>query len=302
MKTHPMLALCLTALLTYPAADLALKDGDRVVMVGGALIEREQLFGHVEVMLHTSFPDKKFTVRNLGWSGDTVWGEARAEFGTQAEGYKKLVEQVKAEKPTVLILAYGTNEAFAGKAAVEKFTEQYRKLLADIVPEGCRCVFLTMPGPKHPKLSPKFAQIEYDDAIKSLAKERQAILVYLYHAFHQYDSRPLSDDGMLPNDLGYQKLATDIAFAIHAEERAEARKKPLVITPIPPGKPPDLEPLRQLILLKNQLYFYKYRPANDTYLYLFRKHEQGNNAAEIPKFEPLIAELDAKINELKAKK
>jgi len=297
-----MLSLCLAALLTYPAADLVIKDGDRVVMVGGALIEREQLFGHVEVMLHTSFPDKKFTVRNLGWSGDTVWGEARAEFGPQPEGYKKLVEQVKAEKPTVLILAYGTNEAFAGKAGVENFTEQYRKLLADIVPEGCRCVFLTMPGPKHPKLSPKFAQIEYDAAIKSLAKERQAILVYLYHAFHQYDSRPLSDDGMLPNDQGYRKLALSIAFAMHAEEREEAAKQPQVPIPVRPGKPPDLEPLRQLILQKNQLYFYKYRPANDTYLFLFRKHEQGNNAAEIPKFDPLIAELDAKINVMKGKR
>lgn len=297
-----MLSICLAALLSYPATDLALKDGDRVVMVGGALIEREQLFGHVEVMLHTSFPDKKFTVRNLGWSGDTVWGEARAEFGPQPEGYKKLVEQVKAEKPTVLILAYGTNEAFAGKEAVKKFTEQYRKLLADIVPEGCRCVFLTIPNPKHPKLSPKFAQIEYDAAIKSIAKERQAIVVDIYHAFHPYDSRPLSDDGMLPNDLGYQKLATDIAFAIHAEERAEARKQPQVITPVPLNKPVDLEPLRQLILQKNQLYFYKYRPANDTYLFLFRKHEQGNNAKEIPQFEPLIAELDAKINEMKGKR
>ncbi len=297
-----MLSLCLAALLTYPAADLALKDGDRVVMVGGALIEREQLFGHVEVMLHTSFPDKKFTVRNLGWSGDTVWGEARAEFGTQAEGYKKLVNQVKAEKPTVLILAYGTNEAFAGKAGVEKFTEQYRKLLADIVPEGCRCVFLTMPGPKHPKLSPKFAQIEYDEAIRTIAKQRQGTIVELYHLFHPYDSRPMSEDGMLPNDLGYQKLATEIAFAITKEERDRARQEPQKIIPVEPGKPVDLEPLRQLILQKNQLYFYKYRPANDTYLFLFRKHEQGNNAAEIPKFDPLIAELDAKINELKAKK
>ncbi|HQR08990.1 MAG TPA: GDSL-type esterase/lipase family protein [Gemmatales bacterium] len=294
--------LLLSLLCLVPAADLALKDGDRVVMVGGALIEREQLFGRVEVMLHTSFPDKKFTVRNVGWSGDTVWGEARAEFGPQPEGYKKLVEQVKVEKPTVLILAYGTNEAFAGKEKVEKFTEQYRKLLADIVPEGCRTVFLTIPGPKHPKLSPKFAQIEYDAAIKALAKERQGIVVDIYHAFHPYDSRPMSDDGMLPNDLGYEKLATDIAFAIHAEEREQARKQPQVITPVPLNKPVDLEPLRQLILQKNQLYFYKYRPANDTYLYLFRKHEQGNNAAEIPKFDPLIAELDAKINELKKQK
>ena len=34
-------------------------------------------------------------------------------------------------------------------------------------------------------------------------------------------------------------------------------------------------------------------------LFLFRKHEQGNNAVEIPQFDPLIAELEKKIAELK---
>ena len=295
-----MLSLCLAALLTFPATDLVLKDGDRIVMVGGALIEREQLFGHVEVMLHTSFPDKKFTVRNLGWSGDTVWGEARAEFGTQAEGYKKLVEQVKAEKPTVLILAYGTNEAFAGKAGVEKFAKQYRRLLADIAPEGCRCLFLTIPKPKHPKISSTFAQDEYDGAIVTLAREHRASVVGLHSLLEPSDSRARSEDGILPNDFGYQRLATEIALAFSRDDpqlqKGQLEEKPPVIR-----RPVDLEPLRQLIIQKNQLYFYKYRPANDTYLFLFRKHEQGNNAAEIPKFDPLIAELDAKINEMKGK-
>ncbi len=39
---------------------------------------------------------------------------------------------------------------------------------------------------------------------------------------------------------------------------------------------------------KDQLFFHRYRPQNETYLFLFRKHEQGNNAVEIPQFDPLI--------------
>jgi lysophospholipase L1-like esterase len=293
-----MLSLCLAALLTYPATDLVLKDGDRIVMVGGALIEREQLFGHVEVMLHSMFPDKKFTVRNLGWSGDTVWGEARAEFGTQADGYKKLVEQVKAEKPTVLILAYGTNEAFAGKTAVDKFAEQYRKLLADVAQPDTRCIFLTIPTPKLAKVSPKFAQADYDAAIKTLAKERNGLLMDINQLYQSNDSRTLTEEGILPNELGYQNLARMMgkqldSFERHSIDNSHDTKM---------NRLKDPESLRQLILQKNQLYFYKYRPANDTYLFLFRKHEQGNNAAEIPRFDPLIAELDGKINELKKQK
>jgi hypothetical protein len=59
------------------------------------------------------------------------------------------------------------------------------------------------------------------------------------------------------------------------------------------------EKLRQLIIEKNLLYFYRWRPQNETYLFGFRKKEQGNNAVEIPKFDPLIAEKEAEIAKLR---
>jgi hypothetical protein len=57
--------------------------------------------------------------------------------------------------------------------------------------------------------------------------------------------------------------------------------------------------LIKLIKQKDFLFFNRYRPQNETYLFLFRKHEQGNNAVEIPQFDPLIEELDQKIAALK---
>ncbi len=58
------------------AEPFTLKDGDRVVLIGNTLIEREQRYGYWELALTARFPGVTF--RNLGWSGDTVWGEARA--------------------------------------------------------------------------------------------------------------------------------------------------------------------------------------------------------------------------------
>ena len=284
-----MLSLCLAALLTYPAPTFEIKDGDRVVMIGGALIEREQQFSYVEVTLHAMFPDKKFTVRNLGWSGDTVWGEARAEFGTQAEGYKKLVEQVKACRPTVLILGYGTNEAFGGKAGVEKFVKQYRKLIEDIAPKECRFIFFSIPTPTV-KTKPSFAQAEYDQAIRSMASQYKGTVVNLDKLLvPMRKDWPRTDDGILPNADGYLFLAELVSCT-----RLDRREGAFSME--------QWEAVRKLILRKNELYFYQYRPANDTYLFLFRKHEQGNNAGEIPKFTPLIEELDKQINEMKGKK
>ncbi len=43
---------------------------------------------------------------------------------------------------------------------------------------------------------------------------------------------------------------------------------------------------------------HRYRPQNETYLFLFRKHEQGNNAGEVDRFAELTSQSDTKIQEL----
>ena len=68
----------------------------------------------------------------------------------------------------------------------------------------------------------------------------------------------------------------------------------------PPGARCDqVERLRAVIDKKNELYFHRWRPQNETYLFGFRKHEQGNNAVEIPQFDPLVAEKEEEIARLK---
>ena len=57
--------------------------------------------------------------------------------------------------------------------------------------------------------------------------------------------------------------------------------------------------LTDLIRTKNDLFLHRHRPQNETYLRGFRAHEQGANAAEIEKFEPLVAAKDAEIQALR---
>ena len=58
-----------------------LQTGDRVAFVGGGLIERarERLFGDGSAGAGPKVSGLKF--RNLGWSGDTVFNDARSYFG-----------------------------------------------------------------------------------------------------------------------------------------------------------------------------------------------------------------------------
>src|SRR5262249_43015918 len=60
----------------------------------------------------------------------------------------------------------------------------------------------------------------------------------------------------------------------------------------------QVEQLRQAIVEKNRLYFYRWRPQNETYLYGFRKDEQGQNAREVPLFDPLVAKMEEEIARL----
>lgn len=93
------------------------KDGDRVVFLGSAFFERMQQHNYLEAMITAGLPDRNITFRNLGWSGDTAWGDARGVFGGRVEGFKRLLNDVNLCNPTVIIVCYGETKRMTAKAA-----------------------------------------------------------------------------------------------------------------------------------------------------------------------------------------
>jgi lysophospholipase L1-like esterase len=361
------------------------KDGDRLVLLGSAFIERMQSNGYFELELISAHPDKNITVRNLGWSGDNVWGDARAVFGSRADGFKRLVSDVHLCKPSVILVCYGENEAYAGDAGLDDFRDGFEKLLDALEATGARIVVAT--PRKHENVGKPFPDPtkynadlrKYCDAMKEIAKEREHTFVDWFDVGADYH-RPLTDNGMHLTPKGHIALALkaveslggvpvgasldidvrtstyDAAYLLVNEfsgtadgfvlEGTPTRLPPAAYTPlqnIPTGGFIDFRvrslnrgryvlaingravsdkeakdwgesdfPVliasdlrdRALELLaaiheKNFLFFNRYRPQNETYLFLFRKHEQGNNAVEIPQFDPLIEEQEKIIAELK---
>lgn len=448
----------------------------RIVWLGATLVEREQVYGYVETRLTALATAPPPSFRNLGYSGDTVWGDARAGFDTAAEGFARLVEQVEAAQPSEIVIAYGANEAFAGAAGLDAFIAGYERLLDALAPTGARFVLVTpLPyeplGPPLPDGDAYNEQLAlYSAAIRHLAAQRECRLVDLFASLKNHPRRgpAWTENGLHPTAYGYWQLAEQllaevdvsappawhVALAADGEiERAEgttlsdvlvrtaedpgprddgpsahalvrfvatdaalprplgpcptcgpsapgaceserccapaagdakaicrdcnadcgaedgcettaascdtgacdtaacdtaaydtgaceaaaccqsaecgscvaARYQPrrLVVRGLPPGQyalmvdgvrlttgtsdewaagrplPPgpeqaQVEALRAAIVAKNQLFFHRWRPQNETYLFGFRKHEQGQNAAEVPQFDPLIeaAQLD----------
>jgi lysophospholipase L1-like esterase len=276
-------------------------DGDRIVFLGGTLVERDQSFGYFEALLTRRFKDVNFTFRNLGWSGDTVYGDARAGFGTQKEGYASLLFHVNELKPTILLVNYGFNESFDGEAGLQHFG--YNALLADLEKTHAK-IWLISPqrhedlGRPLPDPTKHNEQLKlYTDAVGKIAGHHDCGFIDLFERTRdgtkENPPRPLTDNGIHFTDYGARRIGWTLLTAL---------------TDLTPSVAPDqlagegserFQELRATINKKNREFFYRWRPQNETYIFGFRKHEQGKNAIEIPQFDPIIEKLEEKINELK---
>ncbi len=388
------LAACAVPLAAQNTNVFDLKDGDRVVLIGDTLVEREHSFGHIEYLLTTHYPDRNVTFRNLGWSADTPLGASRAGFDTPDKGVDRLKEQLALVKPTVAVVGYGMAASFDGDAGLPRFKTELAEL-ADLIRQAgggpVRFVYLSpipheaLPAPA-PNPAAHNAQLAaYTEAIRAFAAQQEAHFINLFKALNRTNLRadlpPLTDNGIHPNDFGYRQISTAISAGLHWEPhiwrlglvadgkvrqgswgakpiatsllsnqaRIELQTEQLVYPPWPShlerpatvAEPNRIqimaiakgsydvlcdgtylktvdetslrnsilidrgplydqaEELRQTILQKNELFFHRYRPQNNTYLFLFRKHEQGQNAKEIPAFDPLIQAAEQKIAALR---
>ncbi len=284
-----LLAIWLLSAAGGTAAPFEFQPADRVALIGGTLVEREQRHGYWEAALTAKFPG--LTFRNLGWSGDTVFGDSRRRFEVNDEniGRKRLVDLAVAEKPTVLLICYGANEAFEGEAGLKKFIAGYDRLLTELAVTKARVVLVSPPplesfGAIVTDPSPQNKNLAlYRDAIKDLAAKRGAYFADLFAELGEgkNTTAKLTDNGMHFSAVGYQAATGPFVKSLGLDPAG--------------ADSAALDPLRQLVVEKNELYFYRWRPQNETYLFGFRKHEQGKNGKEIAEFDPLIAAKEAEI-------
>ena len=240
-------ALLLTASTSAAANPFELRDGDRVVLLGDGLIEREQRAGYVETMLTTAWPNRNVTFRNLGFAGDTPRGESRVGFGSDENtggwrppqkrdprfGFTKLLQQVKEAWPTVIVVGYGSAAAF-DDALVAAFPKELGELLDELAKLDVRLVLLT-PTPherlnsSQPDPAPRNARLaKVAEAIRAAAAARKCPVVDCFAALSAplagKDRPALTDSGIHLSDAGYRRLAAAIAEQLaipHADWEAD---------------------------------------------------------------------------------
>ncbi|TWT33007.1 SGNH/GDSL hydrolase family protein [Blastopirellula retiformator] len=350
-----------------------LVDGERVVFLGNTFVEREQRDGYIETALTAAYPDRNITFRNLGWSGDNVYGRSRARFGNVDEGWKHLNASLDLTKPTAVIICYGSNAAFSGEPGLDDFRDGYSRLIAAVQKHTKKIMLLSPPpledlGRPLPDPSAQNANLaKYGAAIQEIAYYHQCAYVDLFAGLGKEfepsvsGNANLTSNGVHLTEYGYWEAARVITKALGKPVPVVTLDKPSLTTKVLlsaavslPAKSvsyggevtdvasdmivrsnaasggtlqlrvdgeklgeaaaaqwktgvgvnvPKLadaaELLRKEIVAKNELFFHRYRPQNETYLFLFRKHEQGNNAVEIPQFDPLIGAKEETIAKLR---
>ena len=357
-----------------------LKKGDRVVFLGNSLFENDFQYGYLELALTTRWPDRDVTYRNLGWTGDNVYGVARSTITNPPSGYDLLMEHLTKAQPTVVFLAYGGIEAQDGEAGLPGFKEGLSKLLDKIDQLGAKSILLSpipiLSADSATSVLKRNAMLEvYGSAISKLASERGKRFIDIFKPIQEISKRAaITENGIHLNETGYYYLANilekslglsprnnlvRIAVSKNAAEASALAKildsgkdnANLTFTieekylpfPLPMdgngitdngqvikitglkkgfytltadhaelitasakqwedgvdikqgGSFEQARELQQMILKKNDLFFFQYRPLNTTYILGFRSYEQGRHAQDLEEQSFIIKWLEGQI-------
>lgn len=362
-----------------PKSSFNLKDGDRVVFLGNSIFENDFQYGYLELALTTRFSDKGITFRNLGWTGDNVWGEARSTYTNPPTPYEHLIEDLTKTKPTVVFLGYGGVEAQEGQAGVAHFKEGLNKLLDKIDELGAKTVLLsTIPvvsSDTSQHIDNRNADLElYSKVISDVAAQRGKQFIDIYNPILNTSKKEtIVENTVHLNELGYYYLATILEKALgldagkattainFAKDKSDASNARIVPSdkettlvkftvqnqylPLPSPKSASWivdnarmvrisglkkgyytltsennevasasakewetgvevrqgpqftksEEVRNMILKKNELHFFQYRPLNQTYIIGFRRYEQGRHVKGLEEQNLLIKWLEGQI-------
>jgi putative heme-binding domain-containing protein len=302
-------AMCGLLLGKVSAADaFDIKAGDRVVILGDTLFEREGVAAALESRLYQHFAPRAFSVRNLSFAADRPDGVSRASFDPPAAGKARLHDELSLIKPTVVIIGYGMAASLeeltyrSGDSALNPDPERYgrdfssTRFAADLTElmdkiksiGGDHVRFVLFAPIRHEDLRSKRPHLPDPSIHEAILQRYRLAIASVAAKFNAlYLDTPkilgdtlITDNGIHPSSLGLERWADGMAGALGwTANNAQS--------------PAASVALRAALQYRNDLFFHRWRPANYTYLFGFRKHEQGRNAKEMEQFDALLQQADA---------
>ena len=171
-------------------------------------------------LLEARYTVQTFAVTNAGLGGEQV---------SSSSGQARFRSALLAARPEVVLLMEGANDLNGfGEDAINDIIEGLRAMIHEAEELEVR-VFLGTLLPQRPGGSRAFTYKlvpEVNQLIRDLAADEGADLVDLYEGFDGQAGNLIGDDGLHPNDAGYEKIA-QLFFA--------ALREKLEVPPTAPG-------------------------------------------------------------------
>ena len=260
-------AICLViGSSTFGFAELELKKGDHVCLIGNALGERMQHFDYWEADLYRLFPNEDLVVRNLCFSAD------EPQFRPRSQDFGSPDSHLKHSKASVILCFFGFNESFDGPDGVGQFktdlTDNVKHMLQqDYSGNGAPRIVLVSPiaSENHPKSelfdaekTNKNLQL-YTNAIKEVATETGVQFADVFTPTSKWlsESGEYTINGVHLDESGYEVFSDDLNQALFGKKA---------------GKP-TTEQAKQLPYLfaalqdKNFHWYNRYRAVDGYYIY-----------------------------------
>lgn len=274
---------------------LALRPSDRIVLVGNTLADRQQYFNHFETTLLALYPQLELSMRNLGWSADTLTLQPRPlNFGDATQ-------HLTTYGADVILAFFGANESFEGEAGIPQFEKDLEAYIAThraakYNGEGAPRLAFVSPV-AHERLE-RLVHVDVEGRNRELARYTEAMrrvtarlgvpfadVFTPMRAAMASAARPLTVNGMHLNDEGDKVLAVVLLTALG-----------LAPDDLPAGSKSYTD-LRTLIHEKNRLFFLRWRPLNAEYVVGRRVDPFGSVSfpPEMTRLDELIAGQEKKI-------
>jgi lysophospholipase L1-like esterase len=276
---------------------LELQPNDRIVFLGNTLAERMQHFNHFEALLMTRFPALQLSVRNLGWSGDTLTLQPRPL------NFRDATKHLHEQKADVILAFFGLNESFDGEAGLPKFEQDLEKYITAHLGSkynGRTPPRLALVSPiAHERLS-HLPRIDVDARNRELARYTEAmraaaarhgvafadLFTPTRQAMAGEGSPPLTINGIHLNERGDRLVAGLLMDALGFDTSAMKEATGAQLK--------QLESLREALRDKNQQFFYRWRPVNAEYVVGRRVEPFGSVSfpPEMRKLDEMVAERE----------
>ncbi len=261
---HSMKAEPATAIAQRPQRVAPPSKGERIVLIGNGLAERDVYYSRIETELALRYPEHALFFRNMGHVGDTPgfrphpsrasqWAfpgaeKFRPEFNVhKGQGFFPTPDQWLTHlKADTIVAFFGYNESFDGPAKVVNFEAELDAWVQHTLGkayngETAPRVVLVSPIayenlsaqrdlPDGEKENANLAL--YSAAIASVAKKHSLTFIDLFaptKALYPKATQPFTTGGFIPNDEGYQHVAKLLATGIYGEQARSSKADPTLV-------------------------------------------------------------------------